>query len=334
MKRRAIGKSTLQTSPIGLGALHFGTYLNEANSIRLIDHANAVGINMIDTGPLYGNGQAETIVGKAIKGNRDQFILTTKVGLCRRTLPDGSFGVKLTPLREKEIRRSLEDSLLKLGTDYVDLFQFHAFDEETPLDHSFEIMDKLVSEGKIRAVGASNYDPIQLARVVSLTTKNSWSPLASLETHYNMIERKAEEGLCMQCRNHSIGLIPYRALARGILTGKYKAGEDIPKNSRGADSWRVSRWLTDGTLSLTGALAKYSQAKGFTLAQLSVAWLLTKKEIPLVLIGARNLSQLDDILKCSQLDLRDDDLKKIDKIINQQGQSETVASLPLTFFET
>ena len=333
MKLRKIGSSSLKASSVGLGALHFGTYLNASETARLISHAESAGVNIIDTGPLYGNGQSEVIVGNAIKGKRDKFLLTTKVGLSRRTLLDGSFGVEVIPLRADAIRSSLESSLRQLGTDYIDLFQFHAFDSQTPLEESFEVMDRLVQEGKIRAVGASNYEPDELSRVISVVSQNQWSPLASLETHYNMIERRAENELCGLCKTHDIGLIPYHSLARGILTGKYKLSEDVPENSRAASSWRVSKGLTDGTLTLTNSPADYAQTLGYTLTQMSIAWLLAKQEIPTVLVGARDVSQLDDILIGTEWVLSHDDLEEIDQIIDLHKQTKFVASMPTTFLE-
>lgn len=333
MEKRRLGVSSVDVSVIGLGGLHFGVYLDETQSTRLVHHALDRGVNLIDTGPLYGNGQSETIVGKAIKGRRDQVVLTTKVGLARRTLPDGSFGVEVVPLRADRIRECLEQSLRALGTDHVDLFQFHAFDADTPVEDSFEVMDKLVAEGKILAVGASNYDPAELSAVVRAIGSNGWAPLVALESHYNMIERMVEKDLLPICADNGVGVIPYRSLARGILTGKYRLGGPIPEKSRAADSWRVRNWLQDETLALVAALEAFALKHGRSVVELSLAWLLAQPLVPTVLIGARDIEQFDACANAATWSLSTAELAEIDAIVSTQGQSERVLSLPEVYFE-
>lgn len=333
MEKRRLGASSVEVSTVGLGGLHFGVYLDEIQSTRLVHHALDRGVNFVDTGPLYGNGQSETIVGKAIKGRRDQVVLTTKVGLARRTLADGSFGVEVVPLRADRIRECLEQSLRALGTDYVDLFQFHAFDPDTPVEASFEVMDQLVTEGKIRAVGASNYDPTELSAVVQAIGSNGWAPLVALESHYNMIERMVEKELLPICSSNGVGIIPYRSLARGILTGKYRLGSAIPEKSRAADSWRVRNWLQDETLALVAALEVFALQHGRSVVELSIAWLLAQPLVPSVLIGARDIPQFDACADAATWSLSAGELAEIDEIILAHGQKERVSSLPEVYFE-
>ncbi len=333
MRTRQLGKSELWSSVIGLGALHFGVYLDEGDAIGMVHHALASGVNFIDTGPLYGNGMAETIVGKAIKGRRGKCLLSTKVGLARNTRPDGTFGVEVVPLRPERIRAALEKSLRELQTDYIDLFQFHAFDDSTALEESFETMDRLVQEGKILAVGASNYDANELLRVISTIRANNWLPLAALECHYNAIERRAESQILPICREWQISIIPYRSLARGILTGKYTPEGTIPEHSRAVDSWRVRRLLDDATLRLVGALSSYARENGHSVTELAIAWHLSRQETGSVLIGARNQAQFDECAKATSWQLNASQLQEIDTIIENEGRSQFVAKSPDVFFE-
>jgi len=330
---KQLGQSDIKVSQLGLGALHFGAYLNEKQSFEIIDYALDSGVTLIDVGPLYGNGLAERIVGKAIAGRRDQVVLTTKVGLARRELADGSFGVDVVPLTSDNIRKSLENSLVALGTDYIDVFQFHAYDVSTSLEESFGVMNELVYEGKIRAIGVSNFSPEELLASINVIEKNSWMPIASIESHYNMIERMVEESLAEICLEKNIGLLPYRSLARGILTGKYKVGEPLPVNSRAVDSWRVRNWLTEDTLCLVESLGIYAKEKNRSIAQLSLSWLLAQKFVPSVLVGARSIEQLQESISAINMELTQSDLMAIDKIINSLDQLEKIKSLPSVYFE-
>lgn len=334
MDKNRLGKSDLRVSKVGLGALHFGAYLSEYQSMELISYALDSGINLIDVGPLYGNGLAEAIVGKSLLGRRDKILLTTKVGLLRRKLNDGSFGVDVLSLTSKNITESLERSLKQLRTDYVDLFQLHAYDSSTPLEISLGVLNKLVIEGKIRAIGISNFSPEQLTEAVEIIKLNNWSPISSIETHFNMIERMAVKKLGPLCMENCIGMLPYRSLARGILSDKYKIGLPLPENSRAVDSWRVRDWLTHDTLSLVDALSKYSAGKNISITQLSIAWLLAHQFIPTVLIGARTTLQLQQNIESIGRKLTNEEILEIDQIIISMNQFDKVHSLPPVYFES
>jgi aryl-alcohol dehydrogenase-like predicted oxidoreductase len=332
MKYRKIGNSELSVSMLGLGSLHFGGYLNERYSNELISYALHHGINFIDTGPLYGNGLSESIVGRAIRGRRDKVVLSTKVGLSRRELADGSFGVEVVPLTCKQIRMSLDMSLRELGTDYVDIFQFHAYDDSTLLEESFGTMNRLITEGKIRSIAVSNYSPSELKSVLNVIEKNSWQSLVAIETHYNLIERMAEHELLPLCQKNQVSVIPYRSLARGILTGKYDTGV-IPLNTRAADSWRVRQWLLPETLSLVTKLSDLAKENGRTVTELALAWLYMNSSIGSVLIGARDIEQLELCLNSCSWELDNNILNEIERLIDLCEQREHVDSHPTVYFE-
>ncbi len=333
MKFRRLGLSDLNVSILGLGCLHFGVYLTEIESINMVHHAFQNGINLIDTGPLYGNGLSEDIVGKAIRGRRDKVILTTKMGLARRKLADGSFGVEVVPLSAERIRDSLEKSLKEIGTDYIDVFQFHAYDNYTPLEESLGEMDRLVAEGKIRSIAVSNYDPNELEAVLTIIRKNSWQPLVAIETHYNVIERMVEKELLPICEKNQVSVIPYRALARGILTGKYGSEGTIPSNSRAEDSWRVRQWLSPETLAVVSSLEAFAIQNGRTVSELALAWLFAKPNIGSVLIGARDIGQLQTCLDSCSWTLDREHLMEIDRLIDLHGQTDHVVTHPNVYFE-
>jgi 1-deoxyxylulose-5-phosphate synthase len=334
MKFRKLGHSDIRVSILGLGCLHFGVFLSELESIEMIHFAFDNGINLIDTGPLYGNGLSERIVGKAIQGRRDKVILTTKVGLARRKLDDGSFGVVVVPLRPERIRESLESSLQEMGTDYIDVFQFHAFDKSTPLDESFGEMDRLVTEGKIRSIAVSNYDPTEMAAVLKVVTKYGWQPLVAIETHYNVIERMVESELLPICEANGIGVIAYRALARGILTGKYGLHGEIPVKSRAKDSWRVKKWLSPATLAVVSSLEAFAGQRGRSVTELALAWLFAKSQIGSVLIGVRDRKQLQTCLDSCSWTLEGQNQLEVDRIIALHGQTNHVSTHPQVYFET
>ena len=332
MNYRKLGSSELNVSILGLGCLHFGGYLNESESLDLISYAIHHGVNFIDTGPLYGNGLSEGIVGKAIRGCRTQIVLSTKVGLSRRRLADGSFGVEVVPLRADQIRSSLDKSLKELGTDYIDIFQFHAYDASTPLEESLGEMNRLIDEGKIRSIAVSNYDPNELEAVLAVIQNNSWQPLVAIETHYNVLERMVERELLPLCDKNQVSIIPYRSLARGILTGKYEGGI-IQANSRAADSWRVRQWLLPETLAVVSGFADFAKQSGRTVTELALAWLYSKVNIGSVLIGARDIGQLELCLNSCDWTLNCESLIEIDRLIDLHGQRHHVSTHPKVYFE-
>ena len=333
MRYKILGLSDINASRISLGCLHFGTYLDVNESIKLIHWAEGNGVNLIDTGPLYGNGESESIVGKAIRGKRDKYIVSTKVGLTRLKNQDGSFGVGVQKLNSSNIRSSLESSLSKLGTDYIDVFQFHAFDGETEIEESFGVMNDLVLEGKIRTIAASNYSPMQLKAVLRAIEKNNFKSLVALESHYNLIERMVENELLAVCREHGVSTIPYRALARGILTGKYKSGFPFPPGSRANDSWRVSKWITPETLNLVEKLEKFAGNRNRTVTQLALAWLLNQDTVASIAIGARNINQLSECVNSVEFVLSTEDMLMIEHIVDESGQRGVVSNLPPVYFE-
>lgn len=333
MKYKIIGKSGIKASVLGLGALHFGTFIDEKQSAKIINRALDLGINFIETSPIYGAGKSETIVGKAIKERRKEVIISTKVGLKAITRQDETFGNEVERLTKEHIYSSIEKSLRALGTDYVDLYQVHAFDHNTPIEETIDAMDCLIKEGKTRIIGCSNYDDTEFKLAYNAAVKNKKNHFSLFQVHHNLIERRAEDSVFPLCRQNNVGLIINRALARGILTGKYKNNMPIPENSRAKISNRVRRWLEPDMLKLVEELETFAQGYNRNAAELAIAWLLLKKEIAIVLFGARNIEQLENNINAVNWRLSKNDRNEIENIIKQSGLMQRIKSRPQTFFE-
>ncbi len=333
MKQNRLGNSDVLVSSIALGALHFGVYLNEKNSHDLLSFASELGINFIDTGPLYGNGNSEEIIGKYINPKRNSFVVSTKVGLDKVTRKDGTFGVGVKKLTRENILQSLNASLSKLNTDYIDILQLHAYDPSTSLEESIEVLESLVKDGKIRTYGVSNYNPEQLTELLKTVEAHEYMNFSCIESHYNLMERMIELSLLPLISSAKISLIPYRGLARGVLSGKYMNGL-IPDGSRASDSWRVKQTLTEKVGVLVKTLSGEIERKyGKTILELSIAWLLSRDEIPTVLLGCRDVQQLTENIEASKWVLSPDILIFVDEIINRLGCRDIVQNSPKVYFE-
>jgi aryl-alcohol dehydrogenase-like predicted oxidoreductase len=333
MKKNRVGNSTISVSEISLGALHFGVYLDQKESLDLLSFAVDRGINFIDTGPLYGGGVSEEIVGKFIQSQRNSMVISTKVGLSKEVRADGTFGVGVKKLTCQNITNSLNESLSKLQTDYIDILQLHAYDPDTKLVESIEVLEELVRVGKIRTYGVSNYNPEQFIELIKTVDENEYKNFSCIESHYNLIERMIEVSLLPLVEQSKISLIPYRSLARGILSGKYFGGL-IPNKSRAEDSWRVRNSLTQEVDFLVKSLSEEVAKKyGKTILELSIAWLLGQKSVPTVLIGCRDIRQLSQSIEASNWILTNEVLQDIEALIDRLGSRDHVQNSPSIYFE-
>lgn len=333
MQYRKLGASSINSSILGLGALHFGVYLDQKKTNEIVSQALDFGINFIDTAPQYGKGLSEIFIKQAIGKRRSQVFLTTKVGLKPTMTPEGYFGVETVALTKHNVRRALEESLKALGTDYIDLYQVHAFDPKTPLEETFSVLQSLIQEGKIRYIGCSNYDREQLEEAQRAVEGNGLTPFVSFQVHYNMIERRAENELIEGCRKYRLGIIVNRALARGILSGRYKAQQPPPEGSRAAESVRIRRWLEDDTLRCIDALNDFARERGYTVAQLALAWLTANPDVTVVLVGVRNSEHLMSCVQACEWRLSATELTQVDKILEKFFLLKQVKERPEVFFE-
>lgn len=332
MKYKQIGLTSLNCSVLSIGCLHFGVYLNEKESEDLILYSIDNGINFFDTGPLYGNGQSEKMLGKILKKHRKSILISTKAGLEKEIRKDGSFGVKVAKLTPQYLRKSLEKSLKEINSDYIDVFQLHAYDNVTPLEDTIGALEKLYDDGLIRSFGVSNFNPAQLKKINSLVSNTSLKKVAAIECHYNIIERKMETGVIPECVKNGVSLIPYRALARGILSGQYNSNK-IPLGSRAEDSWRVRQWLKPEIINLVKEIQNLASNFNMTVAQFSLSWLLSKSIVCSAVLGLKSKKQLDQLLICTKFEMKKEIYDKIDNLISLNGESLGVMGRPDVYFE-
>ncbi|PKL35240.1 MAG: aldo/keto reductase [Spirochaetae bacterium HGW-Spirochaetae-1] len=334
MIKRRIGTSSLYSSVLGLGSLHFGVYCDQKLTNDIVSFALDCGINFIDTAPMYGNGKSEQYLHNALKGiKREQIIISTKVGLEPEINSDGSFSVREIKLIKNNIVTSVEQSLRNLGTDYIDLLQLHAFDHTTSFDETLDVLYDLVQNGKIRYIGCSNYNPDEFILAAKTAERKAFSNIVSAQCHFNIIERRARAELFPICKDYNTSIICNRSLARGILTGKYKYGQPLPHGCRAETSYRVRKWLLEDTLLLVNELATYAERFGRSITELSLAWTLIAPEISTILVGVRNIDQLKQCISSVDFSLEDKHLLEIDSIIERMNLTNRVNLLPEVYFE-
>lgn len=310
-QKRKLGNSGLEVAPLVLGGNVFGWTVNEADGIRLLDHFVESGFNMVDTADIYSNwapgnsgGESETIIGKWLKqsGKRDRILIATKLGL---DLGGGKKG-----LSKKYILSEVEESLSRLQTDYIDLYQSHTEDRETPQQETLEAYSELITSGKVRAIGASNFRPETLREALEISRKESLPRYESLQPNYNLYTRaEFENGLEALCRENQIGVIPYYSLASGFLTGKYRSEKDLVNRSRGSG---VQKYLNPRGFRILAALDEVAKDHNATPAQISLGWLLAKPAITAPIASATTVKQLDELLAATRLDLTADEIEKLD----------------------
>lgn len=299
---RRIGTTDIEVGPLCFGGNVFGWTVDERTSFQLLDAFVDAGFNFIDTADVYsrwatGNqgGESETILGKwlARTGKRRQVVLATKVGM---EMGDSDKG-----LSRAYIVRAVEKSLQRLGTDTIDLYQSHIDDEATPLDETLAAYGDLIKQGKVRAIGASNYKADRLAQSLQVARAQGLPAYQCLQPLYNLSDRAVyEKELEPLCRSEGIGVIPYFSLARGFLTGKYRSERDLGQSVRGGG---VKQYLTDRGFAILAALDSVAARLGSTPARVALAWLLTRPTVTAPIASATSLTQLTDLIESTRLEL-------------------------------
>ena len=287
MELRRLGNSGLKVSAIGLGGNTFGATVDGDAAVAVISHALDLGITFIDTANTYSNGRSEELIGKALVGRRDEVVVATKAGWA---VPSEHKGGRLS---RRWIMEAVEGSLRRLGTDYIDLYQAHRPDEDTPLEETLRAMDDLVHQGKVRYIGCSNYAAWQLVQALGISQRAGLASWISVQPRWNLLDGLDDPHLLPACGAFGVGIIPYTPLASGILTGKYRPGEAPPPGTRAGDFPQVGQGLTEAKLEMVERLAAWAEARGHTVAELAIAWLLAHPEVSTVIVGARAPDQLD-----------------------------------------
>jgi aryl-alcohol dehydrogenase-like predicted oxidoreductase len=301
-KTRKLGNSGLDVSPLMLGGNVFGWTVDEPASFKILDAYVDAGLNFIDTADIYSTwvsghtgGESETIIGNWLKasGKRSKIVLATKVGM---QMPAGK------GLKRAYIFQAVEDSLRRLQTDHIDLYQSHEDDPSTPLEETMGAFAELIKQGKVRAIGASNYTADRLAEALNVSRQHSFPAYQCLQPKYNLYERaEYEAALEPLILKEGIGVIPYYGLASGFLTGKYRSESDAHKSARGAGV--VKKYLNERGVRILGALDQVAKVYGSTPGKCALAWLMARPGVAAPIASATSVEQVHDLVEATELEL-------------------------------
>jgi aryl-alcohol dehydrogenase-like predicted oxidoreductase len=310
MELSNLGLSGLKVSPLCLGAMMFGDQADEDTALRIMARARDAGVNFIDTADAYSNGGSEEIVGRAVRADRERWVIATKVGF-----PSGA--VQAADLSRRYVMGAVDRSLRRLGTDCIDLYYLHRDDPTVPLEETVHALADLVRQGKIRYIGLSNFRAWRVAQVVRLCDELGIDRPAACQPLYNAMNRMPEAELLPACGHFGIGVVPYSPLARGVLTGKYASLDQLPEGSRAARKDRriLQTELRPESLRLAQAIQVHAQARGSTAAHLALQWVLNNKLVSSVIAGPRTLEQWDDYLAALAAPFTAEDEALVDRLV-------------------
>jgi aryl-alcohol dehydrogenase-like predicted oxidoreductase len=303
METRRIG--SLEVSVVGLGCNNFGGRLDAEATASVVDAALDAGINFLDTADIYGRTKSEEYLGRALGRRRGEIVLATKFGMMVDERRHGA--------RPEYVRQALDDSLRRLGTDYVDLYQLHRPDDTVPIADTLGALDDAVRAGKVREIGCSNFSAEQL-REAEAAVRPGGARFVSVQNEYSLFHREPEEGVLAECERLGIAFIPYFPLASGLLTGKYRRGEPPPQGTRLTDG-RHSSALSDAKLAQVEALIAFAEARGHTLLELAFSWLLAHPAVVSVIAGATRPEQARANAGAAGWRLTPDDMAEVDRIM-------------------
>ncbi|MBL7199629.1 MAG: aldo/keto reductase [Anaerolineae bacterium] len=326
MEYRKLGGTGVRVSAVSLGTGgQWGGRVDRGAAKRIVAAALDSGINYIDTANIYGtwyDGKplAEEFLGLALEGVRERIVLGTKG--CQR-LGDGpnAWGAS-----RYNLMNALEASLRRLRTDHVDLYQIHLYDPETPMEETMRTLEDLVRSGKVRYIGSSQYQAWQICTCNDLADRYGWARFVTTQAHYNLLEREAEAELLPFCRARNVGLLPYFALANGLLAGRYSPGEPPPADSRAAAFERTRRYLgrygTPANYVTIGKLTEYARQRGHTLADLAIAWLLAEPVVATVITGASSAEQIAANARAAAWKLNASEAAEVRAILGSEGGTQ------------
>jgi aryl-alcohol dehydrogenase-like predicted oxidoreductase len=287
-------------SSLGMGCVTFGREIDRDTSFAVMDHALERGINLFDSAAAYAAGASEKVVGEWLKdrGVRDDMVLATKVN---------------GRLTRGHVTRSAEESLRRLQTERIDLFQLHSWDGDTPLEETLEALSSLVDQGKVRAIGCSNWSARQLGEALSLSEEGGFARVESVQPPYNLVQREIESGLLPLCREQGMATICYSPLAAGFLTGKYRRDQHVPGGTRfDIIPGHQDIYFNDRGFGMVERLEQAAKQSGLSMVQLALGWVLSRSGVTSVLIGARNTGQVDQAFEAAQADLGEELLASLD----------------------
>jgi 1-deoxyxylulose-5-phosphate synthase len=312
MEYRKLGSTGLDVSKICLGCMSFGVpergghpwSMNEDLAVPIIRQALDAGINFFDTANVYSEGTSEEIVGKALAAhaNRDEIVLATKVHGAMRRGPNGS------GLSRKAILSEIDNSLRRLGTDYVDLYQIHRFDRTVPIEETLEALHDVVRSGKARYIGASSMYAWQFAKMLYVAERHGWTRFVTMQDHYNLLYREEEREMLPLCREEGIGVIPWSPLARGRLTRDW---DEVTERS---ETDEFGQRLYGGSdRAVVQTVTELAEQRGITRAQVALAWLLSKPAISAPIVGVTKPVQLDEAISALSVELSEEEVKRLEQ---------------------
>jgi aryl-alcohol dehydrogenase-like predicted oxidoreductase len=300
----------LEVSIVGIGCNNFGRRLDRAGTEAVVHAAMEAGINLFDTADIYGDGVSEEYLSKALGSRRDEAIIATKFGAEIAGDPSRSGA------SPRWIERAVEDSLRRLDTDRIDLYQLHRPDENTPIEDTLDALDRLISVGKVRQIGCSNYSETEIEEALATSHERGLARFVSVQNEYSLLHREPEHGVTDACLRNGLALLPYFPLASGMLTGKYSRGEEAPAGSRlaGMSASRAERFANERNFEHVEQLETFAKERGHTILELAISWLVAQPAVASVIAGATSPEQVWANVEAAKWQLLDKDLTEIDRI--------------------
>lgn len=305
MDHRRIG--SLSVSEVGLGCNNFGRRLDAADSAAVVNAALDAGVDFFDTADIYGQGKSEEFLGRALGARRDEVVIATKFGGVMEGRGKGA--------SPAYIRQAIEASLRRLGTERIDLYQQHYPDPDVPVEDTLGALGELVEAGKVREVGCSNFSVGQLREAAAV--RGNAARFASVQNEYSLLHREPEEGVLDECERQGLAFLPYFPLMSGLLTGKYRRGQPVPDGSRITREGRFADLLSDQNLAIVEELIRFAEARGRTILELAVSWLLGRPAVASVIAGATSPEQVVANVDAAGWRLTGAEIGEIDSIVMQ-----------------
>jgi aryl-alcohol dehydrogenase-like predicted oxidoreductase len=316
MNYRNLGGSGLKVSRICLGTNNFGGQVDEKASIAMLNKAVDCGINVIDTANGYTGGKSEEIVGKALKGRRDEVIIATKVGW------GGSQAPNQTGLSRKHILSQVKRSLERLQTDFIDIYYLHRFDPETPLEETLRTYDGLILQGKVRYIACSNFTVSQIARAHEISKLHDWEKLIAVQPPYNLMQREIEKNILPYCEQEGLGVLTYTPLMGGFLSGKYSKTAPPPVGSRYRYNQKLWKRLDQElNFEVLQQLESVANDIGISMSRLAIAWILKNPIVTAPIVGASSIEQVEENCQLSDINIKDKDYQRLNDITRNMNVS-------------
>ena len=310
MEHRTLGTSSIQVSLVGLGCNNFGQRLDQEATTLVVCRALDAGITLFDTADVYGGqGGSETMLGRALGAERANIVLATKFG--------HDMGAAGKGAKPEYIRKAIQDSLKRLSTDHIDLYQLHTPDSSTPLEDTLGTLNELVQQGLVRFIGCSNLDAAGVRQAAQISEQHGYAAFVSAQDEYSLLVRDAETELLPALEEQHLGLLPYFPLASGLLTGKYRAGQAAPEGTRlSTKTGLTDRYMTPQNIETTEYLRAFAESKGHTLLELAFSWLAARPVVSSVIAGATRPEQIDQNVGAVDWKLSEAELKEVGGVLN------------------